>query len=240
MTTRSQTPFQSDTGSTWLVAAVWGLLLALVGMMGLGVVLLRPQPAPPASSLTLVPTTTPAPTFNEPIQTTLTAADTLVFTYPTHTWELRPRASYQISGRVLSTHPYTSDWMADLAPLDLAVGWGELSNDYLDFFLRWSQHDRFLYYTWASDLPVTPQHLNAHIANVHLIPATDTLGQVLAQLQSNDEVQLNGLLVDITKSEPGQPTPQTLNTSLSRSDEGAGSCEILYVKRLIINGVEYR
>lgn len=240
MTSKSHPPFDSNAGASWLVAAVWAMLIAFVGLLGLGAWLLLPQtssitPTPLADAAAATPNTD-----IEPVQTVLPPGDPITFTYPTHTWELRPRASYQISGRVLSTHTYTSDWMADLAPLDLAVGWGELNNNYLDFFIRWSQHDRFLYYTWSGDLPVAPEHLNAHIANIHLIPANDNLDQLLAQLQINDQVQLEGLLVDITKSENSQSAPQTLNTSLSRTDEGAGSCEILYVKRLIVNGVEYR
>lgn len=240
MTSKSHPPFDSDAGASWLVAAVWAMLIAFVGLLGLGAWLLLPQTSPTTPTpLADAAAATPGPTY-EPLQIALPPTEPITFTYPTHTWELRPRASYQISGRVLSTHTYTSDWMADLAPLDLAVGWGELNNNYLDFFIRWSQHDRFLYYTWSGDLPVTPEHLNAHIANIHIIPTNDNLRQTLAQLQTNDQVQLEGLLVDITKSENGHPIPQTLNTSLSRTDEGAGSCEILYVQSLVVNNFEYR
>ncbi len=241
-TAMSTSSRQFDAGSTWVVAAVWGMLLAVLLVMGLATWLAQPQPTPSPPVSTATPNLTPTslPVNQPPKQTARSNAPPITLTYPTHTWELRPRASYQISGRVISRQSYTSDWMADISPLDLAIGWGELSSDYLDFFIRWQQRDRFLYYTWSGDLPITPDHLNSHVANTHIIPASDSLRQALSQLSPNDHIYLEGLLVDIAKHEPGQPIPQSLLTSLVRTDIGDGSCEILYVQRLIAAGREYR
>jgi hypothetical protein len=43
-----------------------------------------------------------------------------------------------------------------------------------------------------------------------------------------------GLLVDV-RSNQG-----SIDTSLTRTDTGLGACEIYYVERLVIDGMEYR
>ena len=152
------------------------------------------------------------------------------------TWTMQPRASYQISARVLGNKRYF-DWQSSVVPRDLALAWGDMSDPAIDEWIRWRQSDRWYHSEWNGGLPYSQSYIASHTANVHIIPATDNLDKALRQLEENDLLYLEGYLVDL-KVVDGARVGQ-VKTSLSREDTGDGSCEILYVERLIINGRLY-
>lgn len=62
-------------------------------------------------------------------------------------------------------------------------------------------------------------------ANMHLIPATGRIRQQLEKARPGNIVRLQGSLVGVTG-----PQGYTWNSSLTRSDTGAGACELFYVE----------
>ncbi len=154
-------------------------------------------------------------------------------------WQLFPRAGYRIAARVLHSKQY-DDWQSSLVPVDLALGWGMLSQPRIDEWIEWDQENRWYYYHYRSVLsvPFPRDYVREHSANVHIIPATETLEAVLSGLRDNDIVQLDGFLVDV-EARRGEGTV-AFRTSLARDDEGDESCEIMYVERVVKDGVEYR
>lgn len=157
------------------------------------------------------------------------------------TWQMFPRADYRIAARVLHLKRY-DDWQARFAPVDLALGWGEIGEPGADRWIEWRQADRWYYYrlrrplVWGSSL--SQDYVREHSANVHAVPATTELASALQQLERNSFVLLQGKLVDVEARKDG--AVQHFLTSLSRTDEGDASCEIMYVERLVTKGIEYR
>jgi hypothetical protein len=142
-------------------------------------------------------------------------------------WTLTPRATYDITARVLGREDYRFDPISDLAPLDLALGWGPMSDNQVLQGLKISQGARF--YSWR---PVTEsqrfdvRELSTHSANTHVIPANASVAAKLDTLRHGGQVvQLTGLLVDGARDDG-----MTIRTSLTRTDAGAGACELMLVQ----------
>jgi hypothetical protein len=162
---------------------------------------------------------------NEPLQTEANGAPTIVL----GRWTLTPRAAYDITARVLSREDYRFDPISELAPLDLALGWGPMSDNRVLKALKISQGARF--YSWrpvTEELPIDLHEVTRFSANTHLIPANASVAAELARLRLGGQVvQLTGLLVDGARDDG-----MTIRTSLTRTDSGAGACEFMLVQQV--------
>jgi hypothetical protein len=140
-------------------------------------------------------------------------------------WQLRERASYDITARILSREDYHFDSLSDLIPEDLALGWGAMSDNRMLAHFDISQGGRF--YSWQAlqVLPIPRQQVVEHSANTHVIPVDRAVRRELARLRVGQVVHLTGTLVDGQRDDGA-----TIHTSLTRSDEGAGACEIMLVE----------
>lgn len=81
---------------------------------------------------------------DNPIQSSVTgeAADPMVWDENGMTWTMQPRASYQISARVLGNKRYF-DWQSSVVPRDLALAWGDLSDPAVSESIHWWQSNRW-------------------------------------------------------------------------------------------------
>jgi hypothetical protein len=162
---------------------------------------------------------------NEPVQTDANGAPAIVL----GRWTLTPRATYDITARVLSRETYRFDPISDLAPLDLALGWGPMSDNRVLQALKISQGARF--YSWrpvTEPLPIDLREVTRFSANTHVIPANASVAAELARLRLGGQVvQLTGLLVDGARDDG-----MTIRTSLTRTDSGAGACEFMLVQQV--------
>lgn len=221
---------QGDTGL--IIFAGFGVLCILIAVGILVSLSLRPESTP--TQIVVDPATSP-------IQTELADGEVASFTWQRNgfSWTLIPRARYQMAARVLGNQAY-QDWKTAIAPLDLAVAWGELSNPEVDQWIDWSQRDRALHYRWGGDSPYKAAVVIPNSANNHMIPATDNLATILGRVEANDVILLEGLLVDVAALRDGDTRGTLLSTSLSREDSGSRACEYFYIERLIIDGKEYR
>jgi hypothetical protein len=135
-------------------------------------------------------------------------------------FRLRPRAEFSATVRILRREEYSLGPLAKLVPTDFAVGWGPMSDSAVLADIEISQGNRF--YFWRTDnWPLDRTDIETHSANWHVIAANSTVSGILDRLRAGSVVELRGQLVDIEGGESG------LRTSLSRSDTGAGACEIL-------------
>jgi hypothetical protein len=139
-------------------------------------------------------------------------------------YSLTPRAEFAIEARVLAVERYRWDGGADLAPVDLALGWGPMSDSAMLRRLEVTQGARF-YTLYPQDDGVDLTLALRHSANMHLIPASATVRRTLESARAGQVVSLRGQLVDAARSDGF-----TWRTSLSREDTGAGACELLYVE----------
>jgi len=143
---------------------------------------------------------------------------------------LQPRARFVADARVLSSERYHLGKLADVAPLDIAVGWGPMSDSAVLARLDISQGNRFYYWHYDDDPPIPREAIETHSANWHLVPANDSIWHALRRIRVGDVVHLEGLLVDIDSGEG-----RVMRTSTTRDDTGAGACEIIYVEAVSFN-----
>ena len=142
-------------------------------------------------------------------------------------FSLQPRARFTIEARVLSAERYRLGISADLSPIDLALGWGVMSDQAVVDQLEVSQGARWYILRWGANPPATEQEIMRSSGNMHIIPANDTVRDQAFSLRVGEFVQLSGYLVDAQG-----PDNFRWGTSLSRNDTGDGACELFLVESL--------
>ena len=142
---------------------------------------------------------------------------------------LTPRAKFEVRARVLSRENYYWGSEADLSPMDLALGWGAMSDQAVLDRIEISQGSRWYFTRYAGLAPLADRDIIRHSANMHMVPADPQVLRQLKKIRSGDIVQATGYLVDID-----HPSGFRWRTSLSREDTGGGSCEIFYLQGIQI------
>lgn len=139
-----------------------------------------------------------------------------------------PLARFSLKARVLSKEKYRFDHGADISPIDLALGWGPMSDQKVLDQLEIAQGDRFFVIAPVKEKPPLPMSvLLANSSNMHILPANAGIEKSLALLRIGELVELGGYLVGVREN--GQ---WTWVSSLSRLDTGDGACEIFWVERV--------
>ncbi len=141
-------------------------------------------------------------------------------------YTVKPLARYSVTAVVLARERYRNDKEADLAPVDLALGWGSMSVASVINDLKISQSGRWYEYRYANEPPLDPRDIAIHSANTHCLPADDVTNELLA-VKRHELVTLEGYLVEVT-GDGGY----TWRSSMSREDTGAHACEVLWVTRV--------
>ncbi len=159
----------------------------------------------------------------EPLQTTITPMP-----LPTiHGYGIQAVAMYDITSRILRTKHYWMGFGSDLAPIDVAVGWGRMSDQAVLDQLTISQGNRFFFYRWQNAPPLPQVEMTAHAANMHLIAADSGVAKAISSLCSGEVVTMRGYLVNVSR-----PDGSYWHTSLTRTDTGNGACELFYVQEI--------
>lgn len=139
---------------------------------------------------------------------------------------LLTRARFELTARVLSREDYRFDAGAALAPVDLALGWGRMSDSAVLAKIDISQGNRF--YHWRVDeFPIPRREIETSSANMHMIPADDSVRRALERVRPGEVIHLQGFLVDASRPDGWQ-----WHTSMTREDTGGGACELVYVENV--------
>lgn len=141
-------------------------------------------------------------------------------------FSFEPLADFEVEARVLSVKRYT-DETGDLSPLDLALGWGRMSDEAVLDRLKIRQSGRWYHYVWEDQAPIPAGEIVRSSANMHMIPATPEVLDALKEVGKGEVVVLKGVLVSVRG-----PGGFRLKSSLSRKDTGDGACEVLWVERV--------
>lgn len=137
-----------------------------------------------------------------------------------------PLAEFHLKGRVLGTERYRFDREADIAPWDVALGWGPMSDSSVLEQLDISQGNRW--YRWRTRrLPVPRRQIELNSANMHMIPADGYVADRLADLREGSLVEIRGSLVAVEG-----PDGWRWVSSLTREDTGARACELVWVEEI--------
>lgn len=139
---------------------------------------------------------------------------------------LLTRARFELTARVLSRADYRWDDGAKLVPVDLALGWGRMSDSAVLAQVDISQSGRF--YRWhVNDFPIPRREIETSSANMHMIPADAGVRRELERVRRGEVVRIEGFLVDASRADGWH-----WKTSTTRTDTGAGACELVYVERI--------
>jgi len=144
-------------------------------------------------------------------------------------YRLTPRARFELRARVLSREDYRWDAGADLAPVDLALGWGAMSDQAVLDRIEISQGARWYYTRYDYPAPLADRDIIRQSGNMHLVPANPAILTRLREIRRGDVVWLRGFLVDADHDSGFR-----WRTSLSREDSGDGACELFYVELITI------
>ena len=160
---------------------------------------------------------------NNPIQTKITSAPI----FQKAGYIVRPLARFEIEARVLSRERYRFDRGASLSPVDLALGWGPMSDQAVLDQIDISQGGRF--YRWRVErYPIPRRAIIEHSANMHMIPADDVVERDLLNVREGEVVRIEGYLVKASSEKGGSWT-----SSLTRKDSGDGACELVWVENVL-------
>lgn len=160
----------------------------------------------------------------EPVQTKPESA--VPWTFKNH--QITPLAGFEVRARVLSVERYHFDRPAELSPVDFALGWGLMSDSRLLQDISITQRGRWYFWS-AGRLPIPASDVMTHSGNMHLIPATRDLGRRLLAVKPGQVVELHGQLVRVDGTDGWHWI-----SSLTRTDTGDGSCEVIWVETLSV------
>ena len=136
------------------------------------------------------------------------------------------KSGFSATARVLSAEKYYTDDGADLVPVNLALGWKEMSDSGVLNQLKIKQSKRFYFWkTKGSDYPVAREKIEHNSSNMHMIPSTDEIEKTVKAVRKGDIVKFEGYLVDISNKDGFSRFSST-----TRTDTGPGACEIVYLE----------
>ena len=140
-----------------------------------------------------------------------------------------PLHAFTAEALVLSRKSYRHDAEAAISPLDLMLGWGPMSNPAVVSQISMRQSGRFGYVRTGPEAQVDLDALSPFWTNAHLIPATPDIAEAMAGIAEGAVIRLEGTLVNVYG-----PDGWRWRTSTSRTDAGAGACEIVLVTAIHI------
>lgn len=138
---------------------------------------------------------------------------------------------FGIEALVLSRKDYREGDMGTLVPIDLALAWGKMSDPSWVRHLQVSQSERLYRWSFPAGTDLDQKTVESSSANMHIMPASDAVRDALGSVARGDVVRLTGFLVNITG-----PDGFSWNTSVVRTDTGLGSCELILVTGVEIEG----
>ena len=146
-------------------------------------------------------------------------------------WESRgyrivPLEKFDFEARVLGTEHYSADREAQLAPVDLALGWGPMARPDILAKVSISQSGRF-YYWHVDEFPIPRRDIETHSANMHMVPASADIERTLKAIRPGQTVRFSGYLIEARATDGWR-----WRSSLTREDTGAGACELVWVERI--------
>ena len=141
-------------------------------------------------------------------------------------FQLKPLAHFSIDARLLHAKRYRWDQQSALVPVDLAVGWGRMSDQAVLDQLKISQSMRFYWYEYKLPPPIPQEEIVRHSTNIHIIPENDKIASACESLRGGELIHLEGELVEATGPRIGK-----WRSSLRRDDTGNGACELLLVEK---------
>lgn len=141
---------------------------------------------------------------------------------------VKPLAAFEGQARVLSHRRYRLDRESDLSPVDLALGWGAMSDERVLEYLNISQSNRWYWWSYKQ-LPIPRNEIIHSSANMHIIPADELVERELMRIKEGHIITFKGYLVEVQGDDGWR-----WRSSLTREDTGNHACELVWVDALEI------
>jgi hypothetical protein len=181
----------------------------------------------------------PARAAAEPEQVLVADAPAIELEARGYAVRLQPRATYRTTGYAAETSRKLLDRWDFVMPMDLALVWGPVADPVALRHLKFHLSDRYVSYWYDSGTPpAVVGRLPTHIANNHLIPASDDVASALGRIRVGDLVTLRGKLVDVEILDARGQSLFRSRTSLRRDDVGSGACEQIWVESVEVERPE--
>lgn len=136
-----------------------------------------------------------------------------------------PLAAFSIEARVLGREDYRFGAEAAISPTDLALGWQRMAEPEVYEPLGITQSGRWYRYRWGGGGPPIPlPEIVRSSANMHMVPADESVARALEQVRPDQMVRIQGWLIEARRDDGW-----AWRSSLTRSDSGDGACELVYV-----------
>jgi hypothetical protein len=111
---------------------------------------------------------------------------------------LKPLAHFALDARLLHRKIYRYDPQSSLAPLDLALGGGPMSDQRVLDRISISQSMRFYWFEYKQPPPITKEEIIAHSTNIHIIPSSPAIAAKCKSFRTGALIHLDGDLVEAT------------------------------------------
>jgi len=170
----------------------------------------------------------------EPEQVPVEEGLPIVFEAKGHEVRLTPRATYRITAYAVDTSRTLLDEWDFALPMDLALAWGPVADPAVLRRMKFHLSGRYVSW-WAEDGALSPKVIQEHVANHHLVPASDEVAREMKRVRKGDLVTLRGRLVDVEIVDRSGRSAFRSRTSLVRDDVGSGACEQMWVEAIEVN-----
>jgi len=151
---------------------------------------------------------------------TQTSSEVSNFEYKGYT--IIPLYKMSLEAKILSKNNY-NDSTSDLVPLDLALGWQNMSDENVLENISITQRGRWYYWSIPGFENISRNEIETQSSNWHIIPNSEELKDKIKSFKKGSIIYLEGYLVNFTGK-------QSRNSSTTRNDTGNGACEIMYVE----------
>lgn len=166
---------------------------------------------------------------NEPHQETLLET----YSFPFGEYQITVLAKFRMEGKVLSKERYRFDQKSDIVPYDLALGWKRMSDERVLSNIDISQSGRWYIFQTNEKTLLDKEEIAKSSANMHMIPSNVSTRKTLDEVKKGHIISLEGRLVSIKDKQGG-----VIVSSLSRSDTGGGSCEVVLLDKFSIKDTQ--
>lgn len=163
--------------------------------------------------------------YTEPLQENLEKND--LQSFKKEKFLITPVKKYKITARVLRKENYHFGQNSEILPIDLVLGWSIMSDikTIEDNKIKITQSNRFYFWHIDNFEKISRKEIETNSANVHIVSMNKEIEEKIKDLDKGDLVYLEGYLINVLDTSNNY----RLASSLSRSDTGAGACEVILV-----------
>ena len=141
-------------------------------------------------------------------------------------FQITPLAAIKLKAKILSKERYTLGREADLSPIDLALGWQNMSDETVLKNIKISQSGRW--YRWhVQQFPIPRNEIETQSANMHMVPANEQVAEAISDAKQGEIIELSGYLIRADANDDSF----YWQSSLTRDDTGTHACELIYVEQ---------